>query len=508
MVRMNFSGCAFEWLTTPLVLFTRSDRFLFIVNFISFLLLPGLIFGVFTRLGVRSRVAWHWMWLLPSGYIFLLQAGSIANDSFSSVFTLAAIYFACIAWKSRNVQDLWLSLLSAALLTGAKPTNLPLLLPWFILILPLAPLFFRRWLASLAVAVLAGVASFVPIALMNFRHTGDWLGRNIESVNLEVHQPLVGIAVNAFQLVLDNLVPPIFPWAGWWNQHATSLVPPEFLATIDKNFDPGFYIVGELPTEDWTGLGFGVVLLLVVSVLGSLWLQRETRCKPAVSPVPSWLSRWVLIAAWISLLAYSMKSGMATGARLIAPYYLLLVPAFLTLCGQSFIVRRRWWRLMAGAVMVLACFVLVMSPDRPLWPAQTVLSAIAKNHPGKTSVKRALDVYALYARRNDALAGVRELLPPNYKTVGLVGDGDECDISLWRPFGSRQVNHFLLSDPPDLIRSQTKYVVVDGNYLALEHLNINDWLRTNNAELVASTNILVKLAEGPQDWYLTRFKPQ
>jgi hypothetical protein len=55
--RMNYSGCAFEWLTAPLLLFSRSDRALFLLNFISFLLLPGLMFSVCTRLGIRERVA-------------------------------------------------------------------------------------------------------------------------------------------------------------------------------------------------------------------------------------------------------------------------------------------------------------------------------------------------------------------------------------------------------------------------------------------------------------------
>ena len=100
--RMNYSGCDFEWLCAPLLLFTKSDRALFVLNFIPFLLLPGLIFSVFTRLGVRARVAWHWMWLLPTGYIFLLQAGSAGNDAFSTVYALAAIDFGCRAWASRR----------------------------------------------------------------------------------------------------------------------------------------------------------------------------------------------------------------------------------------------------------------------------------------------------------------------------------------------------------------------------------------------------------------------
>ena len=91
--RMNDRACGFEWLTAPLLLFTKSDRGLFLINFVSFLLLPGLIFSMFTRLGVRPRVAWYWMWLLPTGYNFLLQAGSVANDTFPTVYALAAMDF-------------------------------------------------------------------------------------------------------------------------------------------------------------------------------------------------------------------------------------------------------------------------------------------------------------------------------------------------------------------------------------------------------------------------------
>ena len=78
---MNNRPCGLEWLSAPLLLFTKSDRGLFLVNFLPFLLLPGLIFSVLTRLGVRARVAWHWMWLLPTGYNFLLQGGSLGNDT-------------------------------------------------------------------------------------------------------------------------------------------------------------------------------------------------------------------------------------------------------------------------------------------------------------------------------------------------------------------------------------------------------------------------------------------
>src|ERR1043165_909943 len=44
--RINDRACGIEWLSAPLLLFTHSDRLLFLFNFIPFLLLPGLIFSV------------------------------------------------------------------------------------------------------------------------------------------------------------------------------------------------------------------------------------------------------------------------------------------------------------------------------------------------------------------------------------------------------------------------------------------------------------------------------
>src|SRR5207244_8967318 len=135
--RTDNRACGIEWLSAPLFLFTKSDRLIVLLNFVPFLLLPGLIFSVCTRLGVLPRVAWNWMWLLPTGYTFLLQAGSAGNDTFPTVYALAALDFACRAWVSRRPSDLWHSLLAAALLTGAKASNLPLLLPWVVVLLPL-----------------------------------------------------------------------------------------------------------------------------------------------------------------------------------------------------------------------------------------------------------------------------------------------------------------------------------------------------------------------------------
>ena len=129
-----------------------------------------------------------------------------------------------------------------------------------------------------------------------------------------------------------------------------------------------------------------------------------------------------------------------------------MLPLLLIGAGQSQIIRRRWWHWLAGGVLVLAFVALIVSPDRPLWPAKTILARLHDQHPDQHLISRALNVYTVYAQRSDPLAGVRALLPPEIKTVGFIGTEDDPDISLWRPFGGRQVEHFFLTDPPEQIR--------------------------------------------------------
>ena len=321
--RLNNRCCGFEWLTAPVLLFTGTDRSLFLINFISFLLLPGLTYSVLTRLGVRPRVAWHWMWLLPTGYNFLLQAGSIGNDSYPAVYALAAVDFGLRAWQTRRLSDLWLSILSAALLTGSKATNLPLLLPWGIVVLPLLPMLLGRRVAggartflsaetssralddvpsesgrgvprgaqqrprsrlaiclgTLVLVLLGVVVSFLPTAALNQRYCGDWSGLTLEHTGMDMRNPVVGVWGNAL-LLAKNFVPPFFPQAAWWNQAAPTLLPRAIISRMDASFEAGYLVLWELPTEDGAGIGFGLSWLLLISLVAAWHVGRKLHSAP------------------------------------------------------------------------------------------------------------------------------------------------------------------------------------------------------------------------------------
>src|SRR5262249_43391730 len=150
------------------------DRGLFLINVVGFLLMPGLLFSVFRQVGVARRVAWTWMWILPLAYGYATQAGGLGNDFTGTIFCLASVHYGLRARRSGRLSDLWLSVLSAALMTGMKLSNLPLALPCLVALWPALPLLRRSLAMSFVVVVIALLASAAPIMVLNQLHTGNW----------------------------------------------------------------------------------------------------------------------------------------------------------------------------------------------------------------------------------------------------------------------------------------------------------------------------------------------
>jgi hypothetical protein len=216
----------------------------------------------------------------------------------------------------------------------------------------------------------------------------------------------------------------------------------------------------------------------------------------------------IRVAPWLALLVYSAKSGMTTAARLISPYYPLLLPLLIAGGAVSRFIRSRLWHILVFGNVILALAVLILTPPRPLWPAQTVLSNLAARHPASHLISRAQKVYSLYSGRYDPLPGVRNLLPKNITVVGFAGGVDDAEISLWLPLGSRRVEDFLLSDAPAEIRKRgIEYAVISDIPLQEDHVALDDWLKKSDAELLGVTHATLKIATGEQTFYLVRLKP-
>lgn len=498
--RLNTRAAGIEWISAPLLALLKTDRLLFLINTLSFLLLPGLVFSVFTRLGVRRRVAWTWMWLAPTAYGCVLQAGSIGNDLFGAVFALAAVDFALRAKKSGSAADLFTSVLAAALLTGAKLSNLPLLLPWALAILPSLKLFFRWPVGAAAVGVIALVASALPTIYLNARFAHDWSGAGLNHGHVQ-HAALIKAVANTGLLTIHNFTPPVFPFGAAWERGVSNLIP----ASVTKNIcavmvEPRAtrFSIEEMQMEENAGLGFGVSALLLLSVLVATFVrQKKIACG---------VSLWLVCVRWsplLALLAVMTQSNLFGIARILTPYYLLLLPMLLAFAGHEQLVKKRWWRAAAFALFFFAAGLLVISPARPLWPAQSIL----KKFPPSNSrlLTRMQDVYSVYGRRNDAFAPVRDLLPPDWKVLGLV-TYDDPETSLWRPFGTRRVEHVCPGDTAaDLRVRGVEYVLLQEPAFAQRlQCPLPEWLQQMNATVVGKISLRLRAATDPLEWQLVR----
>jgi hypothetical protein len=501
--RVNNRVCGIEWVSAPFITLTGTDRLLFLINFISLVFMPGLVFSVFTRLNVRRRVAWHWMWLVPTGYCFLLQAGSLGNDLFSAPFALAAVDFALRAKASKSPGDVWVSILAAALMTGAKTSNLPLLLPWAIAIAPSLKMILRRPIQATAVCSIAVFASFLPSAALNAHFSGDWTGLKLEGD--QPHGNLVlRTSANAVLITVQNLTPPVFPLAGAWNRSVQNILPASLNLRLHRTMTEAAaaeFQTQEMQVEESAGLGFGVTVLFLASVLaaamrrdGSFWQLRFD------STAALWQAG-VRFATWIALVALLSQSEVYPIGRILAPNYALLPPLFLASPAHESLVKQYWWRALAFAVFVMAAGLLVVSPARPLFPVEMFLKKIHPLAARAPVLARVETVYAIYHDRWDAFAPVRNALPPDLKILGLV-TYDDPETSLWRPFGARRIIHVCPQDTAESLKQRgIKYVLVKTKGFDFRFgCPLGDWLKRMDARIVQTIPLHLRAADGPADW--------
>jgi len=495
---INYSAAGFEWLMMPLLTLTHSDRLFFLINLAPFLLMPGLLFSVFVQTGVAARAAWTWMWLLPMGFCYIMQAGSLGNDALATGNVLAAIHFAFRARRTGRVEYLWLAFLAAGLATGDKVLNLPLLLPILVAVWPALGLLRSRLVFGVLMMLFSAAVSFAPIAILNTIHTGNWGGDPRNIMRAEIKRPLSGIIGNGIQLTECLLEPPIFPGArkvsGWIENH----VPKPLDALLERDFPRLSWRMGELPQEEVSGLGLGTTLLLAAVFL------RRRKASAAVASQRRRAGRLIGGTAWVALIVFMAKTGSEATGRLVSAYYPLLALPILLLPAEAGLVRQRWWKILAAVSATATLLALVLTPSRPLWPAERVSAWLAGRFPHNSALARSQRVYNIYSHRNTLLAPIVRHIPNDVRTFGVVEEMGGAEASLWQPYGYRRVRELVGVDllrPPDMEWVVVRKFAVESNL----GKPMDWWVRKYGGTVVAEEMIDSVASQLPDPWYVVRF---
>lgn len=501
--RLNTRTAGFEWLMAPQFLFFHTDRLVFVLNVISFLLLPGRIFAVLTRLGVGRRAAWHWMWLFPSGYGYALQVGSVLNDMFGATLTLTAFEFALRLREKNSFGNFATSSIAAALMTAVKAFNLVLLLPWALAILPAIKILPRRPLATVTLAVFAASASLLPTAITNWRACGDWTGLKAEQATIGGGAEALRLYANIVAQCSANLVPPIFPFNHQWNAFMARVTPEKLWRDLHASMETGLAEnrLPDMMTEESSGLGCGVTLLLLALLFWKLTHFRHCRW-----PGLNGLFRFEFIffaAMWVGALVLMMKSGASGPARYFLAIYPLLV---LPVLDAGTKLQSGLWRIGGLLIFAVAALVVIITPPRPLWPALTTLQKFNAEHSSNPLLQRAWTVYSVYRDRGNSFDPVLKKLPADVTRLGYIGF-DEPEGALWRPFGARVIVHLRPADSAERIRQkQVQYALIRTDYLEKSGAGECDrWLRERHAETVEDFALKIRAGQPPEHWQLVRF---
>jgi hypothetical protein len=504
--RLNIAGYGMEWFFAPLILLTHTDRSLFLPNWLSFLLLPGLIFSVFTRLRISPRVAWWWMWLLPSGWCFIMQAGSTINDSFAAAYALAAVDFGLRARESQKTDDVWLSVLSAALATGVKQSDILLAVPGLIAVCPNLKLLLKRPLISSAILGLCLLVSALPNIVFNLKKTGIWSGvTGPPWKGMEPQSPFWGVIGNIFCMTAQNLKPPVFPLSRPWNAAMKHFIQTPFGAHF-----AGFEDFGRLSFgagESNVALGVAIIFLALVSIFAARSYRAKLEFVGTTTTLDLRLAllKWT---PWVLLLVYMAKVGTFQNGRQFAAYYIFLFPSLLDGPGQSSLVRRGWWKSLTLLVMVISAALLVISRERPLFPSQTILGGLEAKYPHSKFVSTVAGTYSTTPAFEGQRESLRKILPAGEAVLGYASGNDgEAGSSLWLPFGSRRIQYVVPGDTAEELRSAgIHYVVVDMDLLDTTHDSIQQWLARYHATVAGQWEFREDPYAPPRVYYLAQLQ--
>ena len=481
--RMNAVAPGIEWLWSPIIALGGPERLINVLGSCYYLFLPGLLFGTWVQSGVPTRTAWWWCWIVPAGYCYAMQSGGPAVDLPGTIYTLAAIDFALRAWRLSSWRHLCLSVLAVSLMGTMRLMCLPIGLVWagpavLSLVRRRPPL-----PASLGTAALGLACSMLPGAYFNYKYAGSFRGIPTDAYPAIKH-PLVAIVPNFAWYLIQNVVPPFFPWYNKWNQWANA-----FTASMGDRFAglPFWGTVERGASEQNAGLGCTVFLFALLSIA----LARKYRPGRRARSTP--MDRWIWVTPWIALIVFAAQIGLAQSGRYLASYYPLLLTPFLALPGFGTLTRRVWWQRCASIIIIISLGLVLVSRQRPVWPVYPLVKTAARLQPGNQAIQQVEASFNRLRDRDQIRAMINAHLPLTAPCVGYIGVAGSSDLDLAGPLHKRRVWRMDGTESTDWLRSRNvRYVMFEEwNPTAPEHpTSSSEWLQKmgGGAELARFTS--------------------
>lgn len=363
--RLDISSVVNEWQLAPILALFGSDRPIFLINFLPYMLFPGLIYVASRQTGITRSWALFIMWLIPMGYCFSLEGGGVQNDGVAGIHAVAAIAFLNARMRT-VVSRRWsvsLSLINICLVSGLKLSNAPLaaalLIWWTWSIRKEFALLAHLNIGPLLTGVTCLVCSIAPVALLNKIHEGAWSGDSKNRYKCEATNYVAAPLVNAGYLLVDGLTPN--PFAPRLNAVAARTIGKSaWVEWLVKEHPMAVFMrFSILAYEGMSGPGFPLLvagpLCLVVACL-----RKRGRVRVAVSNI-------LLAVSTLALAVYLMKMASPAAARIASSYFPVLgIGVIAWISGRGWQPWKAFNRLafLLSSALVVVC--LIFTTSRPI----------------------------------------------------------------------------------------------------------------------------------------------
>jgi hypothetical protein len=491
--RLNYLGHVWELCTAPL-LALAGLRLICFWQVLSWVVCQAVYFRWGLRLGQsakRSRL----FALLANGSCFaVLQACSAGNDLMAATLLLVALDFIWVYETQRKPGDILWAGLSLALGTGVKPHFAVLALPfllWFFLARSQPWRRFAWRAAPLSVPLLL-VCSAAMTLILNYHHYGHLAGPDQKAL-YQKSGPVNNVLAGTLMMVWQAVQPSINP--GYLLNHKLDSVVANS-GIVD--FVPCFELrVNLLAVVDTASLG----LFAALALLGGWWAGWRRERTP-----------WNRLSVW-AFLAGALGFVLATGQVLPAPigrvflgFWLLGVP--LAMEGWRHFSDRPL-KLAVWAVVGTAWLAIILSPSRPLRPAEALQRWLGGDRAAGV-VANSLRTYLLVRERSEAGRGLADQVPDGEPFfVALVTEDRPLLPVLTSRHGPGAVRLMRAQATASELAAFGRCYVLLCDPNRQDYPELADHLANGSThEPVATATYVSRMDRGPELWTLYAPKPQ
>jgi hypothetical protein len=322
--------------------------------------------------------------------------------------------------------------------------------------------------------------------VLNYAHYKNVMGP-IEDSEMAMGTPLEKIQAAILMTAWGNLQLAVNPLARRWNSAFEELGENWSLRQNAPKFN---LYATEVPTVENAAQG-GVTSLAWLAGLGLAVRHRRVIR----------LEVWLMAAAGLTgfLLASSSVIASSMARSFMAFVYLGLPLAMVGLsCGAE-----RMVKILMSLAALSSCLVMVLAPEKPLWPAKTALAWL-ETHRLNDAITATMTRYVMFRERSVAGADLMQMVPVDATIIAVMGGGEPL-LQLWKPYdGKRRV---LFLQPGERLEHErltgADFVLVGGIGYEL-HEHVIDELKSGKTRYseVASQQYISQLQRGPQEWTL------